>query len=98
MLLTGDLLTAEQGAQFGLLTRVIEAEYIDQFVREFAQRLCTQNSASSMALTKKMIADVPTMPVAEALSFAARMNAHARNSEECRRGIAAFLNKEKLVW
>ncbi len=98
LLLTGDLITAEQAHQMGMITRVIEAEYIEQYVREFAQRLCTQNSAGSMALTKKMISDVPTMPVAEALNFAARMNAHARNSEECRKGIAAFLNKEKLVW
>lgn len=98
LLLTGDLITAEAAARNNLITRVIEAEYIQQFVAEFAQRLCSQNSASSMALTKKMIADLPTMPVSEALGFAARMNAHARNTDECRKGIAAFLNKEKLVW
>jgi methylglutaconyl-CoA hydratase len=51
-----------------------------------------------MALTKRMIADVQSMPLAEALAYAAELNALSRGSEDCKKGIAAFLNKEELKW
>jgi methylglutaconyl-CoA hydratase len=34
----------------------------------------------------------------EALEFAAQMNAHARATDDCKKGIDAFLNKEKISW
>ncbi|MFM2375775.1 MAG: hypothetical protein RLZZ165_872, partial [Bacteroidota bacterium] len=66
--------------------------------KAFAARLCTQNSGQSMGITKKMIGDVQQFPIGEALAFAARMNARARGSDDCKRGISAFLNKEEIVW
>jgi methylglutaconyl-CoA hydratase len=38
------------------------------------------------------------MNLADALDFAANINAAARMTPECRQGIAAFLNKEPLKW
>jgi methylglutaconyl-CoA hydratase len=32
------------------------------------------------------------------LDLAAEMNAKARGTEDCKRGINAFLNKEKIIW
>ncbi|HAC23900.1 MAG TPA: methylglutaconyl-CoA hydratase, partial [Cytophagales bacterium] len=67
-------------------------------VREFAQQLIRQNSAQSMMLTKQMMAAVQSKPLDEALDYAARLNARARAMEDCQRGIAAFLAKEKITW
>lgn len=98
LLLSGDIIDAATAERYQMINKVVPADEIEAYVRAFATRLCTQNSGQSMAITKKMIGDVQHFPVSEALNFAARMNARARGSEDCKRGIAAFLNKEDLTW
>jgi methylglutaconyl-CoA hydratase len=51
-----------------------------------------------MELTKKMIAEIHSMPMDEALHYAAHMNAFSRGTEDCKKGIESFLNKKKLEW
>jgi methylglutaconyl-CoA hydratase len=67
-------------------------------VHEFAVKLAKQTSAQSIASTKKMLANVPEKSLEEAIKYAAEMNAIARSSEDCKKGISAFLNKEKISW
>lgn len=98
LLLTGELLSAERAEHIGLINRVVEADAMDEHVASFAEMLASKNSGGSMEITKRMIADVQNMPLEDALTFAAKMNAHVRGTAECQRGIAAFLNKEKLEW
>jgi methylglutaconyl-CoA hydratase len=45
-----------------------------------------------------MLAKVPELTLLEAIDYATNMNAHARASDDCKKGISAFLNKEKLSW
>jgi methylglutaconyl-CoA hydratase len=45
-----------------------------------------------------MIAEVQNLSMNEALQYAAKMNMKARKSDDCKKGINAFLNKEKLSW
>lgn len=98
MLLTGNLITAREAAEIGLINAIVEKKKIAEEVVKFATDLVTTNSAYSMSITKQMIARVQSLPLEEALTFAEEMNAKARTSEDCRRGIAAFLNKEKIKW
>ncbi len=98
LLLTGDLIAAERAAHIGLITEVVPKAEIAEYVWAQLQRLAVENAAGSIELTKRMLADVATLPLDDALRFAAKMNAHARATAECQRGIAAFLNKEKLEW
>lgn len=98
LLLTGDLISAEEAAQFGLVNYVVPAAELEERVFAFAQKLCKENSRQSMEVTKEMIARVQGMSLEEGLQYAAEMNAVARGSEDCQRGIAAFLNKETLSW
>ena len=51
-----------------------------------------------MAITKKMIAAIPEKNLGEALEYAAAMNARARATEDCKKGIEAFLDKEQVKW
>lgn len=51
-----------------------------------------------MARIKKMISDIPEMSLQEALNYAAEQNAETRETEDCKRGIAGFLNKERISW
>ncbi|AGA76634.1 enoyl-CoA hydratase/isomerase family protein [Echinicola vietnamensis] len=98
LLLTGELLVAPAAKEIGLIQEVFEPAALDGAVQEIAERLISQNSGESMALTKKMIAAVQDLPLEEALEYAARMNAKARETEDCKRGIAAFLGKKKIEW
>jgi methylglutaconyl-CoA hydratase len=98
MLLSGSLITAEDAAAIGLINTVIPKPKIHEEVFRFANELAYTNSANAMALTKQMIAKVQSLGLDEALTFAAEMNAKARGSEDCKKGISAFLNKEKIRW
>ncbi len=98
ILLSGEVLEAKQAQELGLINYVSDSTLIHDQVHEFAVRLCKHNSAQSMASTKQMIAKVPEKTLEEAIAYAAEMNAITRASNDCKTGINAFLNKEKLVW
>jgi methylglutaconyl-CoA hydratase len=98
ILLTGDLVTADEAMHLGLVTKVVASNEIENYAEAFAQRLIDTNSQHAMMLTKKMIADVQSMTLEEALSFASKMNATARQSDDCKKGIDAFLLKKKIFW
>ena len=98
LLLTGDLVKADEAVYYGLVNKIVSRDKLNDHVRSFALHLVAQNSGMSMMLTKQMISQVQSMNLESALSFAAQMNANARGSEDCKKGITAFINKEKLNW
>jgi len=98
LLLSGELISAEEAKDFGLINKVVKEGELDEVVNEFARRLVKKNSGQSMQFTKQMIAKVQEMGLEEGLSHAAEQNAKARASEDCQKGIAAFLNKDKPSW
>jgi methylglutaconyl-CoA hydratase len=98
LLLSGDLINGEEAVRMGLVNFLAEKESLEKNVQAFATRLIKNNSAQSMQLTKRLFVDVLSMTLEEALTYAATQNAHARGTDDCKRGIAAFLNKEDLTW
>jgi methylglutaconyl-CoA hydratase len=98
LLLRGRLLTAAEAAEIGLVTRAVSGSALDQAVDELAAELARETSATAVALTKKVLAEVRDLPLSEALSNAARVNAFARTTKDCRTGIAAFLSKTAPPW
>lgn len=95
LLLSGSLLSAEES---GLAFRISNKETIATEVNELAKKLIKSNSQEAMTTTKQMIAEVQSLPLEEALAYAARMNANARGTGDCKKGIAGFLNKQILDW
>lgn len=98
LLVTGEVISAAKAEQYGLVHEVLAPEALDARLAELCQRLATQNAPGAMELTKRLIYDIPALPLPEGVAFATKMNAHARQTDECRRGIRAFLNKEELSW
>jgi len=98
LLLSGRLITADQALTNNLINKIVDSSNLEEQVENFACELIEKNSATSMAITKKMLSEVQTMSLVDALDYAADMNAKARSTKDCQRGIAAFLNKEKIVW
>ena len=98
LLLTGDIVDAIRAQQIGLINYLEPAESLEQRVQAFAEKICRTASAQSLQLVKEMLAGVQDKTLDEALEYAAAQNAGARATQDCQRGIAAFLNKEKLTW
>ena len=98
LLLTGDLVSAAKAQEIGLINYIIPAADLNQAVDDFARKLCQENSAQSMEMIKEMLYRLPDMKLNRSLDYAAEMNALARGTADCQRGMAAFLQKEKFWW
>ncbi len=98
LLLTGNLISAEEANRLGIVYRLSEKSNLRVDTVNFALSLIQGASGQSLALTKSMMADVQHLSLEEALDFAARQNANARATEDCKKGITAFLDKRPLTW
>jgi len=98
LVLRGAVLDADEARAAGLVTAVVPHDGLAGAVDALAAALVTENSAASMGLCKDMLARLHGMNFLDALDFAANMNAAARMTPDCKRGIAAFLAKDKLTW
>lgn len=98
LLLRGHLIAAEEAARIGLVTRAVAPDRLDAEVDALCAEIATETSASAVALTKRLLADVPSMGLSEGLSYASRLNALARMTDDCRAGVAAFLGKTDPPW
>lgn len=98
LLFTGELISAERAKDINLINYVVEKDKIEQEVLDFANKLCVSASTQSLALTKQLLTNIQDLPLNEALDYAAEMNAHARSTDDCKKGIEAFLNKNQIKW
>jgi methylglutaconyl-CoA hydratase len=98
LLLRGRLVTAAQASEVGLVSRAVAGGRLEEEVYELARELATETSGSAVALTKRMMAQLPGMGFEEAMDYAVQMNAFARGTDDCRAGIDAFLNDEDPPW
>ncbi len=98
MLLTGKVFSASEAKEMQIVTEIVGKDIISEHVQQFAAGLVKGVSAQSVALTKKLLLDIKGKGLEESLLMAATANALARGTEDCKKGINAFLNKEKIVW
>jgi methylglutaconyl-CoA hydratase len=99
MLLNPHFLTAVEAQRLGLANRVVPGERLEVEGRALALEVLTNASSQSIARTKKLLLEALGRPLGEALSLAAEINAEARSTEDCRRGIAHFLeHKRPPAW
>lgn len=98
LLLRGRLVTAAQASQVGLVSRAVNERRLEDEVADLAEELARETSGSAVAMTKRMMAELPGMGFEEALDYAVQMNAFARGTDDCKAGIDAFLNDEDPPW
>lgn len=98
LLLTGRTFSAEEALQYKLINFVTNSSEIHLKVKEFALSLCKNSSGNSLMITKQLIT-LTTNPLFEkSLETAVQINARVRESDDFKKGIASFLNKEKINW
>lgn len=98
LLLSGEIITANDAVNLGLISQVIEADKLASHCLDFAAQLVQTASAQSMAKVKEMLVEIQNLTLAEGLEYAAKQNAIARGSADCKKGISSFLNKTEISW
>lgn len=98
LLLSARLISSSEAVGMGLVTRVAPAATIAAEVRREADELSSRVSGQSIALTKKLLADIRGLTLAEAFEKAAAANAEARATHDFQKGIRAFLEKTQIKW
>ncbi|UKT65722.1 enoyl-CoA hydratase/isomerase family protein [Pedobacter mucosus] len=98
ILLTGKTFSSEKALQFNLINFVTNSADIDQKVKEFALNLCNESSGNSLMITKQLINQTDNLSLEKSLENAVQINAKVRESKDFKKGIASFLNKEKINW
>ena len=97
MLLTGEMIDAEQALSFGLVNRIVSREMLDDAVMQFA-RMIVSKSPLTLKIGKEAFYNQAEMSLADAYDYTVRVmveNMMARDAEE---GIGAFIEKREPTW
>ena len=98
LLLTGKTISATKACEIGLITKSVAKDQLNKTVLNLAENLCYQTSQQSLKITKSILSKLQNMSFENGLDFAVKENAKARASEDCKKGINSFLNKENINW
>lgn len=95
VLLNPQFLDAGRALEIGLVNRVVPAAELAGAARELAAEVLTNGSSTSIAATKALLLDLLGKDLDAALDHAAAVNAAARATDDCKRGIAHVLEHKK---
>lgn len=95
LLLNPQLLSADKALEIGLVNRLTEDESLEEAGEALAAEVLTNASSESIARTKAILLDLFGKSLDDRLSHAAEVNALSRGTEDCRRGIATFLETKQ---
>lgn len=98
LLLTGELFPATEALKYNLITFVTKKENIAQSVNDFALDLCNNSSTNALMVTKQLINQTTYSSLEKSLEMAVQINARVRESDDFKKGVESFLNKEKTKW
>jgi methylglutaconyl-CoA hydratase len=97
LLLTARFFDAEEAHRLGLVNDVVQAEFLNERVHALAH-LVAANSPQSMSATKRLMAAQNKPWLDAAMAHAMQANAQARETEDFKEGLSAFLEKRKPNW
>ena len=98
LLLGGKLVSAKEAARIGLVTEAVADEDFEATVDHWVETLVERCSGEALRQTKELIRTIRDLDSKESIDYAVLLNAEARGTEDCQKGITAFLNKEKIRW
>jgi methylglutaconyl-CoA hydratase len=97
LLLTGRLMSAQEAAALGLVTRVVPEPELMREARSVAEKL-TRNSPAAMAATKRLVSRFAERRLLDDVEAAIRASVQMRAHGEFREGVTAFLEKREPKW
>ncbi len=91
---TGRTLDAEEAHRIGLVHHVFPAGEFEVRVRAYAEELA-QRSPTALAFTKRLLYETDAASFEAAIRAGVEMNALARQTEDFRAGVEAFLKRKR---
>lgn len=95
LLLFPRFLEAQKALEIGLANRLCPREDLQKVGEALAAEILETASSESIARTKRLLLDVLGRPLEQAMLHAAGVNAAARGTADCKRGITTFLETKK---
>ena len=96
-MLEGRKLPAAECLEHGMVNKVVPAEELETATRAWAEQLAT-GAPLAMAAAKRVLRDVGRMSFGDAISAESREQARLIGTDDCREGVAAFVEKRKPVF
>jgi methylglutaconyl-CoA hydratase len=92
LVVTGETVSAARAHELGLVHRVFADEQFASEVEAYVRKLAAK-SASAIMLSKRLLYNMDSMSFEAALQAGVEINAIARQTEDCRKGVERFLKK-----
>ena len=97
MLLTGEMLSAEEAFRIGLVNRVVPAEALSEFTMNMALTIAGK-STMTVATGKQAFYRQREMPLDQAYAYASEVMVDNMLKQDAREGIGAFVEKRVPQW
>lgn len=92
LLTQGFEFSSREAETMGLVNKVFDVEDFETTVKNYAA-VYSKVSRSAVILTKNLLYEIDGIKIDAAMEKGAEINATARETEDCQKGIARFLNK-----
>ena len=97
MLLTGDLIDAQNAYRMGLVNEVVDAEELETKAMELAQKIASK-SPLTVAIGKEAYYRQAELPLSEAYDYTKEVMVRNLEARDAQEGISAFIEKRHPVW
>src|SRR5262245_41562781 len=97
LFLRGTRFPAVEAARMGLINAAVPADRLDDEVAAAVDDLLA-GGPGALAASKRLLAEVPGMPVDEAFSWTGALSAELFAGDEARAGMRAYLEKRPAPW
>jgi methylglutaconyl-CoA hydratase len=95
--LTGEAFDARRAMEIGLLTRAVPETELDEQTSRYSN-LLLRGAPGALGVTKTVLHEAGTLPVADGLARMAKLSATRFASAEAQEGMAAFAEKRDPAW
>ncbi|QQR73681.1 MAG: enoyl-CoA hydratase/isomerase family protein [Holophagales bacterium] len=96
LMITGDLLTFEQGLELGIVNRIFAGEGFLEQVHAFAREFCPPNRASkAVGRIKRSVQSGWEVPFESALAIERELQQQLFESADAKEGLDAYVNKRR---
>jgi len=97
LLLTSELIDAKRAQEIGLVNRVVPPNELESAAQKFIASIL-QGAPTAVTNSKRLIEELWSSSVVDDVAVALRHHMQARESNEAKEGIAAFLEKRAPRW
>ena len=97
MLLTGDLISAEEAEQKGLINKSLSGDDLENYLLEKAKKISSKSS-TTLKIGKKAFYRQIEMPLDKAYEYASQVMVENMMDQDAKEGIEAFLEKRNPNW